>query len=122
MRCPKCGQQIGTADRCPRPQCQVWSPVARAMLPAPPLMPEPPQPYVCPKCDGEGTDDGSIRMFNVTAGNCTPCHGSGVVWGPAVRGTPQVPTCNVCGYLVDGDGCSNPECELHGEAVVVTLP
>lgn len=39
-----------------------------------------PGPYVCPKCNGEGTEDGSKRAFNPTVLNCWPCNGTGLVW------------------------------------------
>ena len=42
---------------------------------------DPSVPSVCPKCKGEGTDDGSKRLLNPTVLNCWPCQGTGIVWG-----------------------------------------
>jgi len=55
--------------------------VCNCMMYTPPFVGR--QPYICPKCNGEGTEDGSKRMAldNKTVMNCWPCSGTGIVWG-----------------------------------------
>ena len=38
-------------------------------------------PYVCPKCFGQGTEDGSKADLGSTKSKCFPCNGTGIVWG-----------------------------------------